>query len=69
MSSGHPVGIDIGPTAGGGTVTGNLFDNMAAAVVLEKGSTGGNVQSNEYSNDPVTVRNLGSGNRVGGGSP
>ena len=69
MTSGHPVGIDIGATAGGGTITGNLFDNMAAAVVLEKGSTGGNVQSNEYSNDPVTVRNLGSGNHVGGGSP
>jgi hypothetical protein len=69
MTQSHPVGIDIGPTAGGGTVTGNLFDNMAAAVVLEKGSTGGNVQSNEYSNDPVTVRNLGSGNHVGGGSP
>jgi hypothetical protein len=69
MTSSHPVGIEIGPTAGGGTITGNLFDNMAAAVVLEKGSTGGNVQSNEYSNDPVTVRNLGSGNQVGGGSP
>jgi hypothetical protein len=69
MTSSHPVGIEIGPTAGGGTITGNLFDNMAAAVVLEKGSTGGNVQSNEYSNDPVKVRNLGSGNQVGGGSP
>jgi len=69
MTSNHPVGIDIGPTAGGGTITGNLFDNMLAAVVLEKGSTGGNVQSNEYSNDPVTVKNLGSGNHVGGGSP
>jgi len=69
MTSSHPVGIEIGPTAGGGAITGNLFDNMAEAVVLEKGSTGGNVQSNEYSNDPVTVRNFGSGNRVGGGSP
>jgi hypothetical protein len=69
MTSSHPVGIEIGPTAGGGTITGNLFDNMAAAVVLEKGSTGGNVQSNEYSNDSVTVRNLSSGNHVGGGSP
>jgi hypothetical protein len=69
MTSSHPVGIEIGPTAGGGTITANLFDNMAMAVVLEKGSTGGNVQSNEYSNDPVTARDLGSGNRVGGGSP
>jgi hypothetical protein len=69
MTSSHPIGIDIGPTAGGGTITGNLFDNMAAAIVLEKGATGGNVQSNEYSNDPVKVRNLGSGNQVGGGSP
>jgi hypothetical protein len=69
MTSSHPVGIEIGPTSGGGTITGNLFDNMAAAVVLEKGSTGANVQSNEYSNDPVKVRNLGSGNQVGGGSP
>jgi hypothetical protein len=69
MTASHPVGIEIGPTAGGGTITGNLFDNMAAAVILEKGSTGGNVQSNEYSNDPVTVKNLGSGNQIGGGSP
>jgi len=69
MTPSHPVGIEVGATAGGGTITGNLFDNMAAAVVLQKGSTGGNVQSNEYSNDPVTVSNLGSGNRVGGGSP
>jgi hypothetical protein len=69
MTSSHPVGIEIGATVGGGTITANLFDNMAAAVVLEKNSTGGNVQSNEYSNDPVTVMNLGSGNRVGGGSP
>jgi hypothetical protein len=69
MTSSHPVGIEVGATVGGGTITANLFDNMAAAVVLEKSSTGGNVQSNEYSNDPVTVMNLGSGNRVGGGSP
>ncbi len=69
MTPSGPVGIEVGATAGGGTITGNLFDNMAAAVVLRKGSTGGNVQSNEYSNDPVTVSNLGSGNRVGGGSP
>jgi hypothetical protein len=63
------LGIEVGATAGGGTITGNLFDNMAAAVVLQKVSSGGNVQSNESSNDPVTVSNLGSGNRVGGGSP
>ena len=70
MASGRPIGIEIGATAGGGTITGNLFDNMAVAIVLEQASTGANVQSNEYSpNVPVTVRNLGSGNRVGGGSP
>jgi nitrous oxidase accessory protein NosD len=69
FTASHPIGIEVGATVGGGTITGNVFDSMAVAVALEKGSTGANVQSNEYSNDPITVRNLGSGNRVGGGSP
>ena len=69
FTASHPVGIEVGATVGGGTITGNVFDSMAVAVALEKRSTGANVQSNKYSNDPVTVRNLGSGNQVGGGSP
>lgn len=68
-STSYPMGIDIGNTVGGGTITGNLFDNMVTAIVLERGSTGVNVQSNEYSNDSTMVKNLGSGNVVGGGTP
>jgi hypothetical protein len=55
----YPVGISVGSTAGGGTITGNLFDNMVTAIVLERNSTGANVQSNEYSNDSTMVKNLG----------
>jgi hypothetical protein len=65
----YPIGIDVGSTVGGGTITGNLFDNMVTAIVLDPGSTGANVQSNEYSNDSTTVKNLGTANRIGGGSP
>jgi len=65
----YPIGIEVGRTAGGGTITGNLFDNMVAAIILERASTGANVQSNEYSNDSTMVKNLGTDNTVGGGSP
>lgn len=65
----YPIGIEVGSTAGGGTITGNLFDNMVAAIVLDRTSTGANVQSNEYSNDLIKVKNLGTGNTVGGGTP
>jgi len=65
----YPIGIYVGSTAGGGTITGNLFDNMVTAIFLDRASTGANVQSNEYSNNSIMVRNLGSGNKVGGGSP
>jgi len=65
----HPIGIQVGSTAGGGTITGNLFDNMRTAIVLDRASTGANVQSNEYSNDSTMVKNLGTGNTVGGGTP
>jgi hypothetical protein len=65
----YPIGIEVGSTAGGGTITGNLFDNMATAIVLDRASTGANVQSNEYSNDLTMVKNLGTGNTVGGGTP
>jgi nitrous oxidase accessory protein NosD len=65
----HPIGIEVGSTAGGGTITGNLFDNMRTAIVLDRASTGANVQSNEYSNDSTMVKNLGTGNTVGGGTP
>jgi hypothetical protein len=65
----YPIGIEIGSTAGGGTITGNQFDNMVTAIVLDRTSTGANIQSNEYSNDSTMVKNLGSGNTVGGGTP
>jgi hypothetical protein len=65
----YPIGIEVGRTAGGGTITGNLFDNMVAAIILDRASTGANVQSNEYSNDSTMVKNLGTDNTVGGGSP
>jgi hypothetical protein len=65
----YPIGIAVGSTAGGGTITGNLFDNMVTAVFLGRASTGANVQSNEYSNDSTMVKNLGMGNTVGGGTP
>jgi hypothetical protein len=65
----YPVGIEVGSTAGGGTITGNLFDNMVTAIILDRTSTGANVQSNEYSNDSIMVKNLGTGNTVGGGTP
>jgi hypothetical protein len=65
----YPIGIEVGSTAGGGTITGNLFDNMVTAIVLDRTSTGANVQSNEYSNDSTMVKNLGTGNTVGGGTP
>jgi hypothetical protein len=68
-SASYPVGVAVGSTVGGGTITGNLFDNMVAAIVLDRGATGANVQSNQYSNDSTMVRNLGSGNTIGGGSP
>jgi len=69
QGSAYPIGIEVGSTAGGGTITGNLFDNMVTAIVLDRASTGANVQSNEYSNDSTIVRNLGSGNTVGGRTP
>jgi hypothetical protein len=65
----YPIGIEVGSTAGGGTITGNLFDNMVTAIILDRASTGANVQSNEYSNDSTMVKNLGTGNTVGGGTP
>ncbi|MGD0161124.1 MAG: glycosyl hydrolase family 28-related protein [Candidatus Sulfotelmatobacter sp.] len=65
----YPIGIEVGSTAGGGTITGNLFDNMVTAIVLDRTSTAANVQSNEYSNDSTMVKNLGTGNTVGGGTP
>jgi hypothetical protein len=65
----YPIGIEVGSTAGGGTITGNLFDNMHTAIVLDRASTGANVQSNEYSNDSTMVKNMGTGNTVGGGTP
>ncbi len=65
----HPIGIEVGTTVGGGIITGNLFDNMVAAIVLDPRSTAANVQSNKYSNVSTTVRNLGNGNTIGGGSP
>jgi len=65
----YPIGIEIGSTAGGGTITGNQFDNMDTAIVLDRTSSGANVQSNEYSNDSTKVKNLGTGNTVGGGTP
>jgi hypothetical protein len=65
----YPIGIEVGSTAGGGTITGNLFDNMVTSIVLDRTSTGANVQSNEYSNDTTMVKNLGTGNTVGGGTP
>jgi hypothetical protein len=68
-SARYPIAIEVGSTAGGGTITGNLFDNMVTAIILDRASTGANVQSNEYSNDSTMVRNLGTGNTVGGGSP
>ena len=55
--------------AGGGTISGNLFDNMVTAITLDHASTGANIQSNEYSNDSTMVMNLGTGNTVGGGTP
>jgi hypothetical protein len=64
-----PIGIEVGSTAGGGTITGNLFDNMVTAIILERASTGAKVESNEYSNDSTMVKNLGTGNTVGGGTP
>jgi len=65
----YPIGIEVGSTAGGGTITGNLFDNMVTAIILDPSSTGANVQSNEYSNDSTMVENQGTGNTVGGGTP
>ncbi len=67
--SNNPIGIEVGSTAAGGTITGNLFDNMVTAILLDRTSTGANVQSNEYSNDSTMVKNLGTGNSVGGGTP
>jgi len=67
--SDYPIGIEAGSTAGGGTIIGNLFDNMVTAIMLDRSSTGANVQSNEYSNDSTKVKNLGTGNIVGGGTP
>jgi hypothetical protein len=60
----YPIGIEVGSTAGGGTITGNLFDNMVTAIILDRTSTGTNVQSNEYSNDSTMVKNLGTGNTL-----
>ena len=65
----YPIAIEVGSTAGGGTITGNLFDSMVTAILLDRTSSGANVQSNEYSNDLTTVNNLGTGNTVGGGTP
>ena len=65
----YPIAIEIGSTAGGGTITGNLFDSMVTAILLDRTSSGANVQSNEYSNDLTTVNNLGTSNTVGGGTP
>jgi hypothetical protein len=42
---------------------------MVTAIVLDRTSTAANVQSNEYSNDSTMVKNLGTGNTVGGGTP
>lgn len=64
----YPVGIVINSSAGGGVITGNVFDNMVSGVILQSGATGTNVQSNRYSNTSNNVVNNGSGNTVGGGS-
>jgi nitrous oxidase accessory protein NosD len=56
----------------GGTVTGNQFKgpSFANCILLDKGSSGANVQSNSYVGSCVHVKNLGgSANTVGGGSP
>ena len=65
----YPIGIEVGNTVAGGTITGNVFNDMATAIVLDASSTGANVQSNSYSVDSAMVENLGTGNTVGGGSP
>ncbi len=65
----RPIGIEVGASSGGGTITGNLFNSMTTAILLDAQSTGANVQSNDYSGNTTAVKDEGHGNRVGGGSP
>jgi hypothetical protein len=65
----HPIGIEIGPSSGGGSITGNLFNSMTTAILLDAGSSGANVQSNDYAGNTANVKDEGQGNKIGGGSP
>src|SRR5215472_11860176 len=54
----HLIGISVGSTAGGGTITGNPFESMVIAVFLDSASTAARC-SQKYSNDSTVVKNLG----------
>lgn len=57
-------------TAGtGGTIVGNSFQSLNAAVTLAGGTSGINVQSNVYVGNSSNVTNGSSASTVGGGSP
>ena len=51
-----------------GVITGNIFNNLSAGIVLQASSSHVNVQSNAYSAVATTVNNGGTGNTVAGGS-
>lgn len=62
-------GIDIVTSTGYGTIEGNQFLDMGgAAIRLQSGSSGVNVQSNSYQSCGTNVVNSGTSNTVGGGS-
>jgi hypothetical protein len=42
---------------------------MTTAILLDAGSSGANVQSNDYAGNTINVKDEGQGNRIGGGSP